>query len=114
MYEYSAILDRVVDGDTIDVILDLGFDVHLKSRIRLYGINTPETRTRDPEEKEKGLAAKARVEELLEGRNIIVQSKEYNRGKYGRVLAVIIVVNPEGRVNINEQLLQEGHAVEYR
>ena len=113
MYEYRAKLDRIIDGDTIDVTIDLGFDVHIKSRIRLYGINTPETRTRDLEEKKRGFAAKERLEELLFNRNLILQSKEYNKGKYGRVLGVIIVVNPEGRVNINEQLLEEGHAERY-
>lgn len=113
MYKYRATLDRVVDGDTVDVIIDLGFDVHLKARIRLYGINTPEIRTRDLEEKERGLAAKFRVEELLKDRNLILQSREYNKGKYGRILADIIVVDPEGQVNINNLLLEEGHAVKY-
>ncbi len=67
MYEYKFQLDRVVDGDTIDVDIALGFDVMLKKqRIRLYGLNTPESRTRDLEEKQYGLAAKARLKELLE------------------------------------------------
>ena len=65
MYIYSAKCLRVVDGDTLDAQVDLGFDTFKKIRIRLVGINTPESRTRDLEEKERGLAAKARVKELL-------------------------------------------------
>jgi micrococcal nuclease len=114
MYEYYATLDRVVDGDTVDVIIDLGFDVRLKSRIRLYGIDAPESRTRNSDEKVKGLAAKKRLNELLQCRNLIIQSKEYNRGKYGRILAVIYVIDIDGRKNINETLIEEGHAIEYR
>ena len=67
MYEYKIKLDRVIDGDTIDGNIDLGFDVSVKKRIRFMGINTPESRTTDLEEKAKGLAAKDRVKCLLEG-----------------------------------------------
>ena len=75
MYTYKIKLDRVVDGDTIDAHIDLGFDVSIKKRIRFAGINTPESRTRDLEEKARGLAAKDRVKQLLEGcENITVQS----------------------------------------
>ena len=70
MYQYKAKLIRVVDGDTVDAMIDCGFSTFKKERIRLYGINTPEIRTRDKKEKEKGFAAKARLEELLgEGNN---------------------------------------------
>jgi len=115
MYEYRAKLDRVVDGDTVDVIIDLGFGITLGSdklpkRVRLYGINTPETRTRDLAEKALGLAAKARVEELLADGQLIVRTQKDNTGKYGRLLGEII--NSDG-ININDQLLSEGHAVEY-
>ena len=73
MYKYNAKLDRVVDGDTVDALVDLGFDTHKIIRIRLVGINAPESRTRDLEEKVRGLAAKARVKELLkEHKNIFV------------------------------------------
>ena len=64
MYEYKAKLTRVVDGDTVDAVIDCGFNTFKKERVRLYGINTPECRTRDKEEKAKGLAAKARLKEL--------------------------------------------------
>ena len=63
MYEYKAIIRRVVDGDTVDVTLDLGFNILYNSRIRLHGIDAPESRTRDLEEKARGLAAKERVKE---------------------------------------------------
>ena len=65
MYEYKAVVDRVVDGDTIDVTIDLGFSVWKKMRVRMEGINTPESRTRDLEEKKRGLAAKDRLKEIL-------------------------------------------------
>jgi len=113
-YDYKAKLRRVVDGDTIDVDLDLGFGVVLsKQRIRLYGINTPESRTRDLEEKARGLAAKARLKEMLQGNDIIVQTQidKKARGKYGRILGTIIV---DGLAkSANDTLVEEGHAVYY-
>jgi len=110
MHEYNAIVRRVVDGDTMDVTLDLGFDILYNNRIRLYGINTPESRTRDLEEKKLGLAAKDRVKELCPvGSSVIIKTTKEGRGKYGRILGEIFV----GDVNINKQLVAEGHAVEY-
>ena len=113
MYEYRFDLDRVIDGDTIDVNLDLGFDVVLKKqRIRLYGLNTPESRTRDLEEKQYGLAAKARLKELLEeGETLSLRPAidKKARGKYGRILGTIYA---DG-VNLNDLLIEEGHAIEY-
>ena len=67
MYYYNAVLVRVVDGDTIDAIIDLGFDVQVKKRIRLAGINAPESRTRNKVEKKLGLAAKERLIDILDG-----------------------------------------------
>ena len=74
MYEYKCELIKVVDGDTIDVLIDVGFSTYRKERVRLYGINTPECRTRDLKEKEKGLAAKARLKEILKefGKHFII------------------------------------------
>jgi len=110
MHEYNAIVRRVVDGDTMDVTLDLGFDILYNNRIRLYGINTPESRTRDLEEKKLGLAAKDRVKELCPvGSSVIIKTTKEGRGKYGRILGEIFV----GEMNINQQLVAEGHAVEY-
>jgi|TARA_R100000005_G_C4995581_1_gene202492 micrococcal nuclease len=121
MYVYKAKLDRIIDGDTVDAVIDLGFDVSVHKRIRLAGIDTPESRTRDLEEKERGLASKARLEEMLEGGEFILESKEV--GKYGRVLGTLFVekisednltAEPQTiQININETLVREGYAVEY-
>ena len=110
MYEYSAKIRRVVDGDTVDITLDLGFDILYNNRIRLYGIDTPESRTRDLEEKKLGLAAKERVKELCPvGSTVTVKTTKDGRGKYGRILGEIYVDD----LNVNQQLIKEGHAVEY-
>ena len=113
MFEYRSNLIKIIDGDTIDVDLDLGFSVVLKKqRIRLYGINTPESRTRDLEEKRYGLAAKARLRELLEAAETIVVKTAIDkkaRGKYGRILGTIYADD----INVNDKLLEEGHAIEY-
>jgi micrococcal nuclease len=110
MYTYNAKLDRVIDGDTIDANIDLGFDITIHKRIRLTGIDTPESRTRDLEEKKRGLAAKDRLIELLEDGSFILESREV--GKFGRVLGTLHTINKES-ININEKLVEEGHAVEY-
>ena len=114
MYEYFAELRRVVDGDTVDVTIDCGFKMHIKERVRLKGINTPECRTRDLEEKAKGLAAKAYVKDLLEnsddGKFSIIS---HGVGKYGRVLLGELVNPDNEEQNANKMLLEEGHAVEY-
>ena len=117
MYTYKIKLDRVIDGDTIDAHIDLGFDVSVKKRIRFKGINTPESRTRDLEEKARGLAAKDRLKNILEGANTI-QLNSYGVGKYGRCLGELHVDMFEGKEcltleNVNELLIKEGHAVAY-
>ena len=109
-YTYKATLDRVVDGDTIDVILDLGFSVFIKARIRLSGIDAPETRTRNIHEKIRGQAATARLIELLgDGSNLIIVSKFYARGKYGRIIGSVFVDD----VDICQVLLDEGFVEKY-
>jgi micrococcal nuclease len=109
VYKIKGII-KIVDGDTVDLLIDLGFDTYIEKRIRLYGINTPETRTRDLEEKEKGLAAKSRLEELCElSNNESLILKSYGTGKYGRVLGELI---KNGEV-LNDILLAEGHAKKY-
>ena len=121
MYEYKAIVNRVVDGDTIDVTIDLGFKVWKKMRVRMEGINTPESRTRDLEEKKRGLAAKDRLKNILEFNNNECVLKVSGVGKYGRALATVLVesLSPlNGKdgiplINVNQQLIEEGHAVEY-
>ena len=107
-FVYNATLDRIVDGDTFDCILDLGFDVKLhKQRVRLHGIDTPESRTRDLAEKKLGLAAKERLKELCVGNFKI---KSLGKGKYGRILGIPYTENGE---DICQMLIDEGHAVEY-
>ena len=116
-YIYRAKLDRVVDGDTIDAMIDVGFDIWVKKRIRYMGMDAWESRTRDLEEKKKGLAAKARNKELIEkvsAKSGYFRLKSHGVGKYGRVLGEIFIQDAEGKqYNINEQLQIEGHAYRY-
>ena len=104
---------RVVDGDTVDVLIDVGFSTFRKERVRLYGINTPETRTRDLEEKARGFAAKEYLEKRIDDyeREIIIKTELDNKGKFGRILGILY--SPDQEKNLNEELLQEGHAEEY-
>ena len=116
-YIYRGKLERVVDGDTIDALIDVGFDVWVKKRIRYKGIDTWESRTRNLEEKAKGLQAKARNKELLE----IVSDKpgyfllkSYGVGKYGRVLGEIFIRDAKGtEMMVNTTLVAEGHGYVY-
>jgi len=111
-HNYSAKLLRVVDGDTCDALIDLGFDTWVKKRIRFKGVDTWESRTRNKEEKVKGLAAKAYTKDLLEnsdeGKFVL---KSYGVGKYGRVLAELFVKGHEQ--SVNQLLIENGHAYEY-
>ena len=107
-FVYNATLDRIVDGDTLDCILDLGFDVKLhKQRVRLAGIDTPESRTRNLEEKALGLLAKERLKELCVG---TFKLKSLGKGKYGRILG--IPYTEDGK-DICATLVAEKHAVVY-
>jgi len=116
-YIYRGKLDRVVDGDTIDALIDVGFDIWVKKRIRYKGIDTWESRTRNLEEKAKGLEAKARNKELLEtvsSKPGYFRLKSYGVGKYGRVLGEIFIQDVNGdQMCINDQLITEGHAYVY-
>ena len=115
MYEYRAKVIKVVDGDTVDVDIDLGFGVWLKDeRVRIMGIDTPESRTRDKVEKKFGLAAKARLKELL-GPTPILKTQvgkggEDMKGKFGRILGDFLT---EDGKKCGELLVKEGHAVKY-
>jgi len=111
MYTYNAKLDRVVDGDTIDALVDLGFDTWKKVRIRMHGIDAWESRTRDLEEKEKGLDAKNRLIELLENNQNEFILVSHGVGKFGRCLGEIFL--SPGDESINNLLISEGHAKEY-
>ena len=116
-YIYKGKLERVVDGDTIDALIDVGFDIWIKKRIRYSGIDTWESRTRNLEEKAKGLEAKARNKELLmevSSKPGYFRLKSFGVGKYGRVLGEIYIEDKEGKqYNINKTLMSEGHAYIY-
>jgi len=110
MHEYHANLVKIVDGDTLDADIDLGFSVWVRKRIRLVNIDTWESRTRDKEEKKKGLAAKARLKELVkENKNQFILTS-HGLGKFGRVLGEIFLDDDR---NVNDILVKEGHAYEY-
>lgn len=115
MYEYRVKVNRVVDGDTVDVDIELGFGVVLSDeRVRIMGIDTPESRTRDLTEKAFGLAAKKRLQELLGDvavlRTQIAKDGEDMKGKFGRVLGDFVA--EDGRM-ITEIMIEEGHCVPY-
>tara|TARA_R110000822_G_scaffold26804_1_gene80449 strand:+ start:172 stop:597 length:426 start_codon:yes stop_codon:yes gene_type:complete len=111
MYEYSCTVTKVVDGDTVDVVLDLGFSILHKCRVRLYGIDTPESRTRNKDEKIRGkLASKFLQDAIDNGKEVVLRSKlKDSKGKYGRVLGEIIVDS----ININQSMITNHMAVRY-
>ena len=108
-YVYTATLVRIIDADTLDCDIDLGFGVWIrKQRVRFMGIDTPESRTRNLEEKALGLAAKARVVELIPEKFLLETYKE--KGKFGRILGVPMT---EKNQSVCAILIKEGHAREY-
>ena len=110
MYTYTASVLKVIDGDTIEVDFDLGFGVWLRNqRIRLDGIDTPESRTSDKEEKVRGTLSKEKLKEIL-GKEIRVTTKIDPNEKYGRILGVL--VNDKG-INVNQWLIENNYAVKY-
>lgn len=115
MYEYRAKIIKIVDGDTVDVDIDLGFGISLNNeRVRIMGIDTPESRTRDKVEKKFGLASKNRLKEIL-GKTTVLKTQinkkgEDMKGKFGRVLGDF--VTDEGRM-VTDVMIEEGHAVAY-
>jgi len=116
-YIYRAKLDRVVDGDTVDALIDVGFDIWFKKRIRFMGLDTWESRTRDLEEKKLGKLAKERTRQLLEdvsSKSGYFRLKSHGLGKYGRVLGELFIMDKDGKQwNVNETLIAEGHAYVY-
>ena len=116
-YIYRAKLDRVVDGDTVDALIDVGFDIWFKKRIRFMGLDTWESRTRDLEEKKLGKLAKERTRQLLEdvsSKSGYFRLKSHGLGKYGRVLGEIFIMDSDDKQwNVNETLIAEGHAYVY-
>lgn len=111
MFEYYARVHEVIDGDTIDVSVDLGFSIQHLIRLRLYGINTPELRSKDPAEKVMAVTAKNRLIGLIEGKIVKIKTFKDKTDKYGRYLAEVFSSNNE---SINNMLLTEGLAKEYK
>jgi len=110
MYEYRCEIVKIIDGDTVDVDIDLGFGIWMRNeRVRLYGIDTPESRTRDLEEKKYGLAAKEFLTKWLSAGNITLKTHKDAEGKFGRILGELWYND----VNINQKLIEEHHAVGY-
>jgi micrococcal nuclease len=112
MYQYFVKNDlKVVDGDTIDVEIDLGFDLTKKERVRLGGIDTPESRTRDLEEKKLGLQAKDYLKSLIMNADKLIVRTEKD-GKFGRMIGYLYM-NPDATVSLNQMLIDEGFAWMY-
>ena len=123
MYEYNFKLLRVVDGDTVDGIIDLGFDTFVKKRVRLVGINAPETRLQRSiacakersKEKQKGITAKHKLAELLRDQNkITIKTQLDKTGKFGRVLGTLFTYENDAPLDINRFLLMKGYVREYK
>ena len=113
MFQYKAIITRVIDGDTVDCNIDLGFSVILfKQRIRLFGIDTPESRTRDKVEKKYGLLAKQYLKDFIKaaGNTVQIETSKEKRGKFGRILGKL--VNEKGEC-VNDMMCEIGHAAAY-
>lgn len=106
-YVYDAELLRVVDGDTIDVMIDFGMELYKKERLRLFGINAPELRRGTQEQKEAGRLAKQWLEGVLVGSPLVIKTHKDKKGKFGRYLAEIFVAGK----NVNELMVAKGHAV---
>ena len=117
VYEYKCKIVRVVDGDTVDVDIDLGFGVWMhKERIRLHGIDTPESRTRDLEEKKYGLLAKEQIRFFLpEGSMQTLVTVRDKAGKFGRILGKFKIFDSKNdcETTINDWMIQEHHAAPY-
>lgn len=118
MYEYNCIIKRIVDGDTVDVDIDLGFDHWLHNqRIRIRGIDAPETRTRDLTEKAQGFESKSFVENLLplDSEQVLVCSKYNSSGKYGRIIGTFKLYDPskDAWSDLSTIMLEQGYASPY-
>ena len=110
MYEYRCTVTRIVDGDTVDAEIDLGFDIVYKSRIRLFGVDTPESRTRDLDEKARGKLASAFLKDKINNAEFVkVQTKLDKKGKFGRVLGVMVADD----LDLNQEMIRKNLAVAY-
>ena len=117
-WNYSATVTKVVEGDTIDVVIDLGFDIKIRQRVRVAGVDTPEKRTRNKEEKKLGLDATFWLEDQLtdavnSGYALTIRTEldKGATGKYGRLLGWLYI--GDATVSLNEQMVEEGYAWEY-
>ena len=115
MYEYKVEIVKVIDGDTVDVNVDLGFGVWLhKERVRLYGIDTPESRTSDVTEKIYGLAAKEFLIKWTEAGNVTLKTHKYDaKGKFGRILGELWRTTDFADKSLNAYMIEKHHAVQY-
>lgn len=114
MYEYYVRkVEGIVDGDTIDVLIDLGFDILFASRVRLAGIDTPESRTKDLAEKKLGLESKEYLKyKLKDAKSVKIKTEKMDSSeKYGRILGWLFIDNQE--ISINEQMISDGYAWSY-
>ena len=113
MYEYKAKVTICVDGDTVDVTIDVGFNISYSGRVRLVGIDTPESRTRDKVEKKFGLLAKEYLKTFIKeaGKDLIIKTKKDGKGKYGRILGELFKQGEEK--SINTIMVEKGYAVAY-
>lgn len=110
MYEYKCYVSRIIDGDSLEASIDLGFGIMFNSKVRLYGIDTPESRTRDEDEKARGLLAKQYLESKINSaKQVIIQTEKDAKGKFGRVLGKLFV----DKININQSMIDNHLAVEY-
>ena len=115
MYEYRCKIVKIIDGDTVDVDIDLGFGVWMhKERIRLYGIDTPESRTRDLDEKKYGLIAKSWIEKFMPvGSMQTLITQKDKSGKFGRILGKFRVNDGHYDIILNDWMISNHHAVAY-
>lgn len=114
MFEYKCKLIKVVDGDTLDIDIDLGFGVWLRNqRVRMYGIDAPESRTRDKEEKVYGLASKKFLKGMCSDNDLIIKTHKDAKGKFGRILGEMWRTTNYADKSINEYMIEKFHAVAY-
>jgi len=117
VFEYKCKLQRVVDGDTVDLWVDLGFSIHIKERFRLARIDAPESRTKDLEEKKRGLAATEFLKGLLKGKSLKVTTEKDKKGKFGRWIGTIYVADKyafehsKDWMEVNTLMVSNGHAI---
>ena len=116
-YWYTGKVLNVVDGDTVDLMIDLGFSIHHKIRVRLYGVNTPESRTKDAAEKEMGLKAKEFTKDWLHNHEtVFIKTVVDKNEKYGRVLAELYSsgdIDAPTTACLNKDIIESGYAREY-